>query len=139
MTRRARHGRAFTIGHMLFALVLLGAFAVAAARVFRQSVLTTRTAADGQERSIRLHQALRTLRADVWQAASVDAIEATHIRLAAPDSAIQWRADAHLTRTAGKDSQTWSDLGLRFERQGSAILVRDKEDLLAVLERGGAK
>ena len=51
-----RRSRAFTIGHMLFALVLLGAFAVAAARVFRQSILTTRTAAEGQERSIRLEQ-----------------------------------------------------------------------------------
>ena len=139
MTRPTGRCRAFTIGHMLFALVLLGAFAVAAARVFRQSVLTTRTAAVGQERSIRLEQALRTLRADVWQATSVDAIQATHIHLAAPDAAIQWRSDAHLTRTAGKDSQTWTDLALRFERQGSAILVRDKEHLLAVLERGGAK
>jgi hypothetical protein len=124
---------------MLFALVLLGAFAVAAARVFRQSVLTTRTAAEGQERSIRLEQALHTLRRDVWQATSVDAVEPQQLRLTAPDAAVQWRANVHLVRTVGKDSQTWTDLGLRFEKQGSAILVKDKENVIAVLERGGAK
>jgi hypothetical protein len=140
MTTRTRlHGRAFTIGHMLFALVLLSAFAVAAARVFRQSVLTTRTAADGQERSIRLQQALRTLRADVWQATAIDAVEPTQLRLTTPDTPVQWRADVHATRTAGKETQSWTDLPLRFEKQGSAILVRDKDNLLAVLERGGAK
>jgi hypothetical protein len=119
--------------------VLLSAFAVAAARVFRQSVLTTRTAAEGQERSIRLEQALRTLRADVWQATAIDGVEPAQLRLTAPDANIQWRSETHLTRTAGKDSQTWSELDLRFEKQGAAIVVKDKENLLAVLERGGVK
>ena len=127
--------------NVLFALMLLGAFALAATRVFRLSLQTTESSAKGQERSLRVEQALHTMRADVWQADSVDAVESTTMRLAEADGAVEWktRGEGELVRTAGKDVRKWTTLDLRFERQGSALLVRDKDETIAVLERGGGK
>ena len=141
MSAHPRRGGAFTLTHLLFAMVLLGAFALAATRVFRLSVLTTESSARAQERSLRIEQALHAMRSDVWQADSIGAVEPMLVRLTGPDGAVEWKArgDAGLVRTAGKDVRQWTTLDLRFERQGAAILVKDKDDVLAVLERGGVK
>ena len=140
MKGRPRKG-GFVLINVLFALMLLGAFALAATRVFRLSLQTTESSAKGQERSLRVEQALHTMRADVWQADSVDAVESTTMRLAEADGAVEWKTqgEGELVRTAGKDVRKWTTLDLRFERQGSALLVKDKDETIGVLQRGGGK
>ena len=139
MTHRRR--RAFTVTHVLFALALLAAFSVAAIRVFRLSVLTTEGVARGQERLFRIEQALHVMRADVWQAHAIEPAEPARLRLNAADGSVEWRTEQEgdLTRTAGKDVRKWTGLNLAFERAGSAVLLKDKTEVVAVLERGGGK
>jgi hypothetical protein len=129
------------LGNILFVLILLGAFTLAATRVFRLSILSTQSAAKDQERSLRLEQAMRTLRADVWQATSIQAVERGQLRLINSDSPVEWRAGAEgsLTRTAGQDSQRWNALQVNFARQGTTILVKEKDKTLAVLEQGAPR
>ena len=136
-----RRSGAFALVHVLFALMLLGAFALAATHVFRLSVLTTESSARGHERSLRVEQSLHTMRRDVWQADSVDAVEPGLLKVTGPDGVVEWKVqgEGELLRTAGKDVRKWTTLGLRFERQGSAVLVKDKDETIAVLERGGGK
>lgn len=136
-----RKRRGFALVHILFALMLLGAFAVAATHVFRLAVLTTESSARAQERSLRIEQALHSMRRDVWQADSIDALEPMVLRVTAPDGVVQWNSQGggELSRTVGTDVRKWTTLGLRFEPQGSAVLVKDKDDVIAVLERGGGK
>jgi Tfp pilus assembly protein PilV len=136
-----RRSGGFALIQVLFALMLLGAFALAATHVFRMSVLTTESSARGHERSLRVEQSLHTMRSDVWQADSVDTVEPMLLRLTGLDGVVEWKTqgEGELMRTTGKDVRKWTTLDLRFERQGSAVLVKDKDDVLAVLERGGAK
>jgi Tfp pilus assembly protein PilX len=138
--RRPRR-RGFMLGNILFVLILLAAFTLAATRVFRLSILSTQSAAKDQERSLRLEQAMRTLRADVWQAASIQAVEPGQLRLTNSNSPVEWRTDAegNLTRTAGQDSQTWNTLHVSFTHQGPTILLKEKEKTVAALEQGVAR
>jgi type II secretory pathway pseudopilin PulG len=136
--RRTRRG-AFTILQVLFALMLLGAFGVVAARVFRLSILSSQAAAQNQERDLRTEQALRALREDVWQSQTIDGVEPSRIRLTSRDGPIEWRTagpDGDLVRARGKETRKWPALRLGFARQGRAILVNQKERAIAVLEQG---
>jgi type II secretory pathway pseudopilin PulG len=140
--RHRRRRRAFTLVHILFALMLLGAFAVVATKVFRLSVLSSQSAAVSQERDLRREQALHALRQDVWQSQSIEAIEPAKLRLSAPDGPIEWRTtgdEGDLIRVKGKETLKWTELHLRFARQGRAILIIDKDQPIAVLEPGARR
>jgi Tfp pilus assembly protein PilX len=140
-TKIRRHRRGFMLGNILFVLILLAAFTLAATRVFRLSILSTQSAARDQERSLRLEQAMRKLRADVWQAASIQNVEPGQLRLTNSTSPLEWRADAegNLIRTAGQDVQTWNTLQVTFARQGPAILLKQRDKTVAVLEQGAPR
>ena len=78
------------------------------------------------------------LRADVWQAGSVQSVQSNQLQLVTADSPVQWKTDAdgNVTRTAGKQSQTWATLNLTFSGDGRAILVKRREQAIAVLDQG---
>ena len=160
--RTGRGRRGFTMTHLMLTLMLLGAFTVVASRVFRLSLQTSQGAARANERDLRLEQALHTLRADVWEARSFDRVEPTALTIATPDGLVQWQttAEGELIRKAGgrgsagagspaagdsgsreglpnrEDTRQWADLGLRFRRQGSAVLLTHDESVVAVLQQG---
>jgi Tfp pilus assembly protein PilX len=138
---RLHRRRGFLLVNVLVVLMLLGAFTLAATRVFRLSILSTQSASWEQERSLRLEQALRMLRADVWQASAVKSVQPNQLQLTTADLAVQWKidADGNLTRTAGKDAQSWATLNLTFSGDGRAILVKRKDQPIAVVEQGVAR
>jgi type II secretory pathway pseudopilin PulG len=136
-TRQPRR-RGFLLVNILVVLMLLGAFMLAATRVFRLSILSTQSASREQERALRLEQAMRALRADVWQASAVQSVQPNQLQLTTGDSPVRWDIDGegNLTRSAGKDSQSWSTLNMTFSGDGRAILVKRKDEPIAVLEQG---
>ena len=71
----------FMLVNMLIVIALMGAFAVVADRVFRLSLQTSAKVAREQEESIRLEQAINTLRADVWGARNVEANGTSGLRI----------------------------------------------------------
>ncbi len=71
----------FMLVNILIVIALMGAFAVVADRVFRLSLQTSSKVAREQEESIRLEQAIKTLRADVWSARNVEATGTSGLRI----------------------------------------------------------
>jgi type II secretory pathway component PulJ len=137
MKRRA----GFMLINMLIVIALLGAFAVVADRVFRLSLLTCSKAAREQEESIRLEQAINTLRADVWGARNLEATGTSRLRITdARGRAVRWetQADGEVVRTQGDDQQQrWSELRLELVRDGQWLVVRRGGVDMALL--GGGK
>jgi hypothetical protein len=131
--------RAFMLIQIMFVLVLLAAFTVAGTRVLRMSVLTTQKASREQEWALRVERALGALRADVWQAKSIDSNEPGRLRISGgTDGPVEWRTgdDGELVRSTDNGVQKWPELHVRFQGQGLAILLTHNQHTLAVLERG---
>jgi len=127
--------------NILIVIALMGAFAVVADRVFRLSLQTSSKVAREQEESIRLEQAIKTLRADVWSARNVEATGTSGLRITdARGHAVRWetQADGDVVRTQGDDQrQRWSELRLEFVRDGQWLVVRQRGVEVALL--GGRK
>ena len=125
--RRQRRSGGFMLVQMLIVLGLMGAFVVVADRVYRLSITTSVKAAREQEDLIRLEQAMSALRADVWHATKLETPDPTTLRI----GDVTWDSldGGELLRTQGDEQREWSELGLKFERQGSLVVVR----------RGGAE
>jgi type II secretory pathway component PulJ len=137
MKRRA----GFMLINMLIVIALMGAFAVVADRVFRLSLQTTSKVAREQEESIRLEQAINTLRADVWGARNIEAMGTSALRIIdAGGRAVGWETQANgdVVRIQGDNQrQRWSALRLEFVRDGQWLIVQRGGVEVALL--GGRK
>jgi hypothetical protein len=120
--------------NILFALALLGTFAVVGMRVFRLSMLTAGKSAAQHEQSLRLGQALSTMSGDVWQASRIEVPSPTQARL----GSVEWKVEGDgLVRVTDNDRRAWNQIPLRFELRDGALAVRLGERRVAVFETGG--
>jgi hypothetical protein len=98
-------------------------------RLFRLSLNTSSAAARQQEDSIRLEQATRALRQDVWHAKKIELSDADRLHLTGDALDVTWSTTPEFTRSENDARQKWPGLDLRFERQGPWVVVK----------RGGAE
>jgi type II secretory pathway component PulJ len=136
-----RRTAGFMLVNMLIVIALMGAFAVVADRVFRLSLQTSSKVAREQEESIRLEQAINTLRADVWGARTLETAGTSGLRITdGGGRAVRWETqnDGEVVRSQGEDPpQRWSELRLEFLRDGQWLSVRRSGVEVALL--GGRK
>ena len=139
---KSRHRRrGIILVELLLALGLMAAFVVVATRLFRLSLNTANAAAVQQEDSLRLEQATRALRQDVWHATKIELPDATHLHLTGDKLDVTWNGAPNLTRSEDDVHQQWPRLELRFERQGPWVVVKRAGAEVALLRQleGGTR
>ncbi len=119
-----RRSRGFTMPELLFALGILGIFALAGTQLFYSTVRISRATAQQQDAAASFDSALTVLRGDAWVATEIAAPDPTTARL----GKITWTIkDSTLTRETGDSSRphTWPvPKGLTFAGDGASIVVR---------------
>lgn len=123
--------RGFSLLELLFALSLLGTFALIATRLFTSSFKVMWQTSQASEIPMRFDAAISTLRSDVESAASIDAPDAHS--LVVHDTAgktIRWQCDGQheMSRQDRIAQRTW-DIGqtIEFQREGAIVLVHPQE------------
>lgn len=129
--RRFRRG--FTLLSMLAVLVLTGAGALLATRLFAASMRVTASSQDTHTRTLRFDNMLDLLRQDVWGASAIEPVDAQTLDLRHARSSVRWQiqANATVTRTApGEPPHRWplALAAIRFEPRPAALYVHVRED-----------
>ena len=115
--------KAFALLELMFVLGLLAFVALVAGQLFVGVTRSTTTVNQRQTAQIRLDQAVRRLRQDVWNATQITLPDPQHLQLKINDKSITWTATQDLKRESASDSQLWTDLQttLYFEQHGPTI------------------
>ena len=121
--RRRRH-LAFTIPELLFAIGVLGIFALAATRLFHSTMRISFAAAEQQDAAGSFESALAALRADAWSAGEIASPDPATARL----GKVTWSVkETTLSRDAGDGCRprTWpAPAGVSFAAEGATLVLR---------------
>ena len=123
MKMHSIHRRGFALFELMFVLGLLMFVALVAGQIFYGVTRTTSHVNERQTSQIRVDQAIRRLRQDVWNATQISLSDAGHLQLKVRDKSITWTAGPSLKREAGEATQRWDELQteLHFEQHGPTV------------------
>jgi type II secretory pathway pseudopilin PulG len=129
---------------MLVTLSLFGVFGLLAAQLFRTSFQAATQTPRATESAMRFDAAIKTLRADVFVAVSVEMTQPRTLLIhESGGNAIQWQADGkgELSRKAADQERSWNvGQPIGFRQDGAIVIVRpsaDANDELAMTRGGG--
>lgn len=123
--------RGFSLLELLFALSLLGTFALISTRLFTASFKVMWQTSQASEIPMRFDAAISTLRSDVAAAASID-VPDTHSLILhdAAGKTIQWHCDNQhdISRHDAVAQRSW-DVGqtIEFQRDGAIVLIHPQD------------
>ena len=117
------NARAFALLELMFVLGVLGFVALVAGQLFVGVTRSTTTVDQRQTAQIRVDQAVRRLRQDVWNATQITLPDPQHLQIKINDQSITWTAGQTLKREFASESQHWDDLQttLHFDQHGPTI------------------
>jgi type II secretory pathway pseudopilin PulG len=107
----------------MFVLGVLAFVALVAGQTFLGVTRTTTQLTQHQTSQIRVDQAIRRLRQDVWNATQITLPDPQHLHIQLGDKSVTWTTAQSLKRESGSDLQHWDDLQttLHFEQHGPTI------------------
>ncbi len=117
------HKSAFALLELMFVLGLLMFVALVAGQLFFSVARTTSSVNQRQTAQIRVDQAARRLRQDVWNASQITLPDPQHLQIKIADKSVTWTAGQSLKRESGSDTQHWDELqtDLHFEQHGPTV------------------
>ena len=117
------NARAFALLELMFVLGVLGFVALVAGQLFVGVTRSTTTVDQRETAQIRVDQAVRRLRQDVWNATQITLPDPQHLQIKINDQSITWTAGQTLKRESASESQHWDDLQttLHFDQHGPTI------------------
>ena len=117
------HKRAFALVELMFVLGLLMFVALVAGQIFFSVARTTSSVSQRQTAQIRVDQAVRRLRQDVWNATQISLSDPQHLQIKIGDKSVSWTTGQSLKREAGSETQHWDELqtDLHFEQRGPTV------------------
>jgi type II secretory pathway pseudopilin PulG len=120
---RLHRNNAFALLELMFVLGLLAFVALVAGQLFFGITRATSQVNQRQAAQIRVDQAVRRLRQDVWNATQITVPDPQHLQIKLADKSVTWSAGQFLKRDTGAESQRWDELqtDLHFEQRGPTV------------------
>jgi type II secretory pathway pseudopilin PulG len=127
MTISRRQPRGFTMVEMLFLLIMLGVFALAASKLFYVNITAARKTAEAQNAIASFEAGLSAMRADVWNAREIAEPGSNVIEVTTPKLTVMWtiEGDQLVRQEDTGDVRKWTaPPGLTIAAAKSRVVVR---------------